>query len=421
MIFLGSNVETMDLVSLAQKQVGGSADRIAMLGIGLFKNPTGISRAVQTLVDYFGDRAIVVTDDVQALKGHEIGRAHVYKVKASRHHPWLRPIVSYAPTLVALHRIFRREKVSRICVNTVPQLVKLSLVLSTIKILSRKTRTTVVVYDYEELRWTPRRLPMKLMMKLLAVSGIVTDFVVLNDKMKILLERSVKHRPVYVVRLGVASTILTLAESPMESITAKVRPELLQLVRKDRERVKVLFVGILIPRRRLEDLLEALSLVKQRGKDVVLYVASLTGENEDYVARLKTQAEILSVANVVRFLKTFAQEELAYLYRSCDIFVFPAVQQSWGLAPLEAMAFEMPVIVSRGSGVSEILEGRNVAVIVPPYDPEKLAESIESLATDEQRRLSLAKSGSTFVRKDLTYYQTGLVLDQIWSKKTSVS
>ena len=61
------------------------------------------------------------------------------------------------------------------------------------------------------------------------------------------------------------------------------------------------------------------------------------------------------------------------MYRICDIFVFPNTNQTWGLAPLEAMVFKKPVIVSTGSGVSEVF---NHTMKVDFWDIEDTANKI---------------------------------------------
>lgn len=395
-------------------------ERIAFLGIDLLNAPTGVSRAIQTMVDYFGKRAVIVTDDVGALRYHQIRRAPVYKLNLVGRPSSFRQIRNFGPLLVTLCRILRRERANRICLNTMPQLVNLALILPVIKLLRRKTESTLLVYDYSDVVWTKRNIHAKLIVKLLTTIGVIDGFIVLNSRMRLLLRDIASPSPVYVVRFGVGYTILRLAQTPKR--IAGVRAAILRQVSQDKECVRILFTGILVPRRRLEDLITAFSLLKSRStKNIVLYIVGLTGDDENYAKRLLALAKNLNCAEDLRLLRTTTQEEVAYLYRSSDVFVFPAVEQSWGLAPLEAMVFGKPVIVSEESGVSEVLREKDVAIIVPSRQPEKLARSLESLVTDERKRLTLGRAAERFVKNSLTYRETGLQLDRIWDKRSQLA
>ena len=104
----------------------------------------------------------------------------------------------------------------------------------------------------------------------------------------------------------------------------------------------------------------------------------------------------------MKFLGSLSDEDLARLYRSSDIFVFPCERQSWGLAPLEAMLFETPVIISSEVGVSEVLRGKNVGILVPPRDPQKLAEAIRLLVIKRNLREEMGRS-KKICKNHLTY------------------
>jgi len=78
----------------------------------------------------------------------------------------------------------------------------------------------------------------------------------------------------------------------------------------------------------------------------------------------------LHLSDNVHFLGLLTEEELAFMYKNCDAFVWTGDDQSWGLAPLEAMLFGKPIIISAGNGVSEVLD-ESVAMVVPLRDPKQ--------------------------------------------------
>jgi phosphatidyl-myo-inositol alpha-mannosyltransferase len=84
-------------------------------------------------------------------------------------------------------------------------------------------------------------------------------------------------------------------------------------------------------------------------------------------------------------------EELAHLYRTCDLFVAPSTgQESFGMVLLEAMASGRPVVCSDIEGYRQVVDEVG-ARLVPPRDPEALAAAIVALGADPalRRRMGL--------------------------------
>jgi alpha-1,6-mannosyltransferase len=72
------------------------------------------------------------------------------------------------------------------------------------------------------------------------------------------------------------------------------------------------------------------------------------------------------------------REELARVLASCDAFVHPGDQETFGLAALEAMACGLPVIGAQAAGLAELVSP-DVGLLVPPRDPRALADGIVAL------------------------------------------
>jgi glycosyltransferase involved in cell wall biosynthesis len=165
-----------------------------------------------------------------------------------------------------------------------------------------------------------------------------------------------------------------------------------------------IWMGILEPFRRIEDLLQAVYILFQKGIPAYCLIAGRTQDAHMYVNRLKRLVVALGLQSQVRFVEdTIPEERLADYYSACDVFVFPNDQQSWGLAPLEALSCRRPVIVSRGSGVHEVLRDGDTALLVPPRDPEALANAIARIANDRVLAQRIADRGREFVARDLTW------------------
>jgi L-malate glycosyltransferase len=87
-----------------------------------------------------------------------------------------------------------------------------------------------------------------------------------------------------------------------------------------------------------------------------------------------------------------AQESIIPLLSAADLFLLPSAQESFGLAALEAMACEVPVVASRVGGLPEVIEHGVSGFLHPPGDIDAMASSAISLLTDAalHRRIGTA-------------------------------
>ena len=87
-----------------------------------------------------------------------------------------------------------------------------------------------------------------------------------------------------------------------------------------------------------------------------------------------------------------AQEEVVPLLSIADVFLLPSAQESFGLAALEAMACEVPVVASRVGGLPEVIE-HGVSGFLHPLDAiDEMAASAIALLTNESLHRSVAQA-----------------------------
>ena len=107
--------------------------------------------------------------------------------------------------------------------------------------------------------------------------------------------------------------------------------------------------------------------------------------------------------NDIKFDYTFFEspddDKLAELYSSSDLFVFASHIEGYGLPPLESMACGTPVVTTDCKGVRDfVLDGEN-ALIVPPKEPEALAQSIIKVMKDHDLQEKLTDNGLITAQK----------------------
>ena len=93
-----------------------------------------------------------------------------------------------------------------------------------------------------------------------------------------------------------------------------------------------------------------------------------------------------------------AQEEVVPLLSVSDVFLLPSAQESFGLAALEAMACEVPVIASRVGGLPEVIEDGISGFLHPPDDVDAMAQSAIDLLSDPVRHARVARAACERVR-----------------------
>jgi N-acetyl-alpha-D-glucosaminyl L-malate synthase BshA len=122
----------------------------------------------------------------------------------------------------------------------------------------------------------------------------------------------------------------------------------------------------------------------------------LVGDGPD-LASAQQRARDRGIAGLVDAVG--AQEEVVPLLSIADLFLLPSVQESFGLAALEAMACEVPVVASRVGGLPEVIEHGVSGLLLPPDDLDAMAESAVSLLKDPVRHREMAQAACRRVRQ----------------------
>ena len=96
---------------------------------------------------------------------------------------------------------------------------------------------------------------------------------------------------------------------------------------------------------------------------------------------------------------------LAAIYAAADIFVWPAINEAYGLALLEAQAAGLPVVAGRSGGVPEVVADGTTGLLTPLGDATAFADALRSLLLDTERRQSMAAAAADRARTQLDVAQ----------------
>ena len=136
----------------------------------------------------------------------------------------------------------------------------------------------------------------------------------------------------------------------------------------------VTFLGRITYQKGPDYFVEAAAKMLQRVPDVRFVMAG-SGDLMNHVVRRVAQLGIADRFHFTGFLKG---GEVQRMFRLSDVYVMPSVSEPFGISPLEAMRSGVPVIISRQSGVAEVLD---YAIKVNYWDVDALADAIYGLLT----------------------------------------
>lgn len=183
-----------------------------------------------------------------------------------------------------------------------------------------------------------------------------------------------------------------------------------------REKIEVVHNGIEAGEWKETETYNTLSELKRRGKKIVLFVGRITVQKgpEYFIRAAKTvlehapntlfvmsgsgdmqqqvmkEAAYLGIGDKMLFPGFLRDKELRMIYQLADLYVMPSVSEPFGITALESLASGVPAIISRQSGVSEVL---NHALKVDFWDTDDLANKILGVISHNVLQETLRDNG----------------------------
>jgi glycosyltransferase involved in cell wall biosynthesis len=195
-------------------------------------------------------------------------------------------------------------------------------------------------------------------------------------KDQLLKHTSVPEEKIRLVPLGV--DLPTISSSPERRTAERDR-----VVGKGNE--MIFTVGVIQTRKNTINVLKALSLLPDRYR---LVIAGGDGHGSEAIHDF-IRTEGLSSRVVLLGYAPAAQ--LPVLYDAASVFLFPSLEEGFGLPVLEAMAHGLPVVASETSSLPEV--GGDAALYVNPHDPKDIAEKVITAVEDDGQRRTKIERG----------------------------
>lgn len=167
---------------------------------------------------------------------------------------------------------------------------------------------------------------------------------------------------------------------------------------KDYSKASILFIGVNFARKGGYDVLKAFKIVRERFPHATLHIV---GPRERCADATETDGTIWH-----GFLDKNNEEHartLTSLLREATVFAMPSLYEPFGIAPMEAMAYEIPCVTSNAWALPEIVPDRICGRLVQPGNHEQLAEVLTELLSNPTLLKQYGQAGRKHVASKYTW------------------
>jgi len=179
----------------------------------------------------------------------------------------------------------------------------------------------------------------------------------------------------------------------------------------------LLYVGRIVPVKGLHVLLESLRCLRQSTRLLIVGPIGDFKYYEDIIQQI--ERENRKGKHKITYLGTVPQPELMETYQKSSIFILPSFWEAFPVTILEALSCETPVITTPVGGNPKVIRNFENGILVPVNDPFKLAEAINYLLDNKDRRLEMGRKGRELVTKNFSVEVIAKRLRKIYQEMIS--
>jgi len=213
---------------------------------------------------------------------------------------------------------------------------------------------------------------------------------------------------IFLGKILTSADLITATSNYLKKHTVRLYPQL-------ESKISIIPFGAEIPDaiadRKSDDIVRLVYIKKHEkiyGPDVLLAAMqkiirikpntrlTLAGQGS-MTAELRGQSEQLGIEDNVDFCGFINPDKMSSFLSQYDIMVMPSLQESFGVAVLEASAVGLPVVSSDIGGIPEVLISGKTGILVPPGNSDDLSQAIIRLADNAELRKTMGQAGRKMV------------------------
>jgi len=182
-------------------------------------------------------------------------------------------------------------------------------------------------------------------------------------------------------------------------------------IKLDCNGVKILCPARISPEKGQMYLVDALKTIHNAIADAHVFIMGAVNPKErGERKKLEAEALKLGLGDYVHFIPPCSYKDLPRFYKAADLIALPSVSEGFPITILENMAMSKLVVASNVGGVSNAIDDKKNGLLVPPRDPEKLAEAIIEGLTNKKMREEIGRNAH---KKALRDYDIGTTIKRI--------
>jgi glycosyltransferase involved in cell wall biosynthesis len=179
----------------------------------------------------------------------------------------------------------------------------------------------------------------------------------------------------------------------------------------------LLYLGRIVPVKGLHVLLASLRYIKHSTRLVIAGPVGDFGYYRDIMEQIERENK--KGKHKVTYLGTVPQQELMRIYQESSIFILPSFWEAFPVTILEALSCETPVITTPVGGNAEVIANSENGMLVPVNNSLRLAEAIDYVLDNKDRRLEMGRKGRELVTQNFSVEVIAQRLRKIYQKMIS--
>jgi alpha-maltose-1-phosphate synthase len=253
-----------------------------------------------------------------------------------------------------------------------------------------KTGIPTIVMEWENIPFIPEGIPYSKIKKYNREHA--THFVAITQKAKEAL-----------IIEGLEPDRISIIPAGLDCEKFKPMEKNVQLAKKlgiNKDSMRILFVGRLVPEKGIFDTLTAFSMLLKKVENIELLVVG--SGSPTILFQIKQLVANLKISNKVKFLGSIKYSQMPKIHNLADIFCLPSIPtktwaEQFGYSMVEAMACGKPVISTLSGSIPEVVKDRITGILVKPNNPAGLETALEELVFNEREREIFGNEGRKWV------------------------
>lgn len=217
---------------------------------------------------------------------------------------------------------------------------------------------------------------------------------------------------IYKIFLRPVQEISVIPNGVDETVLPLDKKDLLASLPLDHKRKLIFSLGRMVKEKGFDILIEAARKMKKRGMNVYFIIAG-TGP---LLSFYRNRVRDLSLHDTVYFIGFIDEYVRTLLFQECYLAVFPSRYEPFGIAALEAMIAERPVIAANRGGLRELIRHGRTGLLMDPDDPDSFIEQAVFLLENEATALCMGRLAKKHVKHVFSWRRTALLTKRVYEK-----